>query len=96
MGLRELLNALEGFDFRESIRTQNYSVPASLERRLHDLYLHYAAPTMGGPQLLSKLPDDRGRMQPPMSQSDFMKWGKQPIWSGGTYWDNWVGSTQQL
>ncbi|CDI77506.1 hypothetical protein EAH_00000760 [Eimeria acervulina] len=44
---------------------------------------------MGGPQLLSHLPDPECKVQPPLSQSDFMKWGKQPIWSGGTYWDNW-------
>lgn len=76
---------------RESVRTQNYALSPSLERRLHELYLHYAAPTMGGPQLLSHLPDAECKVQPPLSQSDFMKWGKQPIWSGGTYWDNWVG-----
>ncbi|OEH76707.1 aldo keto related protein [Cyclospora cayetanensis] len=44
---------------------------------------------MGGPQLLSQLPDEEAKVQPPIPQSDFMKWGKQPIWSGGTYWENW-------
>ncbi|XP_026193547.1 uncharacterized protein LOC34624117 [Cyclospora cayetanensis] len=74
---------------RESVRTQNYALPPSLERHLHELYLHYSAPTMGGPQLLSQLPDEEAKVQPPIPQSDFMKWGKQPIWSGGTYWENW-------
>ncbi|KAL8269818.1 hypothetical protein Esti_006232 [Eimeria stiedai] len=74
---------------RESVRAQNYVVDAEVSRQLHELYLHYPAPTMGGPQLLTQLPDSERRAQPPLSQSDFMKWGKQPIWSGGTYWANW-------
>ncbi|CDJ38211.1 hypothetical protein, conserved [Eimeria tenella] len=74
---------------RESVRTQNYAMHNSLSQHLHELYMHYSAPTMGGPQLLSHLPDPECKAQPPLSQSDFMKWGKQPIWSGGTYWDNW-------
>ncbi|KAL8431962.1 hypothetical protein Efla_002799 [Eimeria flavescens] len=74
---------------RESVLAQNYSVADELSRQLHELYLHYAAPTMGGPQLLSLLPDAERQMQPALSQADFFKWGKQPIWSGGTYWANW-------
>ncbi|KAL8430077.1 hypothetical protein ACSSS7_006155 [Eimeria intestinalis] len=69
--------------------TTNYALNDGVSRQLHELYLHYAAPTMGGPQLLTQLPDSERRAQPPLSQSDFMKWGKQPIWSGGTYWPNW-------
>ncbi|KFG61577.1 oxidoreductase, aldo/keto reductase family protein [Toxoplasma gondii RUB] len=72
---------------RESIRALNYPVPPALEAVLHDLFLRYRAPTMGGPQVGTQLDDlDHGQL---ISQSEFMRWGRQPIWSGGTYWPNW-------
>ncbi|KEP66765.1 UNVERIFIED_CONTAM: oxidoreductase, aldo/keto reductase family protein [Hammondia hammondi] len=72
---------------RESIRALNYPVPPALEAVLHELFLRYRAPTMGGPQVGTRLDDlDHGQL---ISQSEFMKWGRQPIWSGGTYWPNW-------
>lgn len=81
------------FVCRESVRALNYPVVPALESRLHEIFLRYRAPTMGGPQVATHLEDlDAGQL---ISQSEFMRWGRQPIWSGGTYWPNYVSSPRQ-
>ncbi|CBZ53870.1 conserved hypothetical protein [Neospora caninum Liverpool] len=72
---------------RDAVRALNYPLPPALENDLHELFLRFRAPTMGGPQVGTVLEDlDHGQL---ISQSEFMKWGRQPIWSGGRYWPNW-------
>ncbi|ORM41836.1 Aldo-keto reductase [Babesia sp. Xinjiang] len=68
----------------ETIAALNYPLTREVEEDVHELYLRYRAPTMGGPQLLTRLSDD---FSVPMSQNERMRKGTVPIWSGGRYWD---------
>ncbi|PFH35674.1 oxidoreductase, aldo/keto reductase family protein [Besnoitia besnoiti] len=72
---------------RDSVRSLNYPLPPALEAFLHELFLRFRAPTMGGPHAGTVLEDlEHDQL---ISQSEFLRWGRQPIWSGGTYWPHW-------
>ncbi|CDR96615.1 ALDO/KETO REDUCTASE, putative [Babesia bigemina] len=68
----------------ETIAALNYPMTREIENDVHEIFLRYRAPTMGGPQLLTRLDDD---FAVPMSQNDRMRKGAVPIWSGGSHWD---------
>ncbi|GIX61752.1 aldo-keto reductase, putative [Babesia caballi] len=68
----------------ETIAALNYPMTREVEQDVHERFLRYRAPTMGGPQLLTRLTDD---FAVPMSQNDRMRKGAVPIWSGGSHWD---------
>ncbi|EDO07890.1 Aldo/keto reductase family protein [Babesia bovis T2Bo] len=68
----------------ETIGAMNYPMTREIERDVHEIFLRYRAPTMGGPQLLTRLDDD---FCVPMSQNERLRRGTVPIWSGGSYWD---------
>ncbi|GFE52964.1 oxidoreductase aldo keto reductase domain containing protein, putative [Babesia ovis] len=68
----------------ETIAAMNYPMTQEIERDIHELFLRYRAPTMGGPQLLTRLDDD---LPVTMSQNERLRRGNVPIWSGGSHWD---------
>ncbi|KAF8822889.1 oxidoreductase, aldo/keto reductase family protein, partial [Cardiosporidium cionae] len=74
---------------RESVRTLNYPILPELEESIHEIFLRYRAPTMGGPQILSSLDGS------PKPQHDYIKYSRGPIWSGGTFWPNFVSPVPQ-
>ncbi|KAK1444985.1 NADH-specific methylglyoxal reductase-related protein [Babesia gibsoni] len=68
----------------ETTGSLNYKMTKEIERDIHEVFLRYRAPTMGGPQLLTRLDDD---FAVPISQNQRMVKGSIPIWSGGSHWD---------
>lgn len=64
------------------IGTLNYPFTKQLEEDIHEVYLRYRAPTMGGPQILTSVEDADNAV----SQNKFITECTTPIWSGGSYW----------
>ncbi|EKX72928.1 conserved hypothetical protein [Theileria equi strain WA] len=67
----------------ESMATLSYPVTKELEDDIHEIFLRYRAPTMGGPQILTHLDE----FEVPISQNDHVRYGSIPIWSGGSHWN---------
>lgn len=51
-----------------------------LEEDIHELFLRYRAPNMGGPYVVTHLRD------PAFSQADMIRFSRGPIWSGGMHY----------
>ncbi|BAM41268.1 uncharacterized protein TOT_030000531 [Theileria orientalis strain Shintoku] len=68
----------------ESISALNYPFSKTLEDDIHEIFLRYRAPTMCGPQILTKIDEEYPLT---VSQNDIVKKGSVPIWSGGSHWD---------
>ncbi|UKJ88972.2 hypothetical protein MACJ_002218 [Theileria orientalis] len=68
----------------ECIAALNYPFSKTLEEGIHEIFLRYRAPTMCGPQILTKIDEEYPLT---VSQNDIIKKGSVPIWSGGSHWD---------
>ncbi|KAK2197959.1 bifunctional NADP-dependent oxidoreductase domain superfamily/NADP-dependent oxidoreductase domain [Babesia duncani] len=68
----------------DTVSVLNQRVTRDLEQDIHEIFLRYRAPTMGGPQRLTRLDEE---MDSSLSQNELLKQGALPIWSGGSHWD---------